>query len=80
MKRSEMLENMINFYIDHSDKIGHGWSVGDFMDNLLTDMEIDGMLPPETKATVGDFKGQFFDQKFIDDHDLKLNKWEPEDE
>ena len=77
MKRSEMELYIEQIIIEH-----HGYKDTNCVlaNNILKAVEEAGMLPPETKATVGDFKGQFFDQKFIDDHDLKLNKWEPEDE
>ena len=78
MKRSEMVDKMINFYLDHANKIGYGWSEKDFMDNLLADMEIDGMLPP--KIELGD-SGFVNTVEILDYTELDYEvKWEPEDE
>ena len=46
MKKSEMVKIIEEFYRDHNEKIGHGWAVKDFAENLLTDLELEGMLPP----------------------------------
>lgn len=39
-----------------------------------------GMLPPETKALPQDFDNLGFTQDFLDEHEFKVNRWEPEND
>jgi hypothetical protein len=51
-----------------------------FADELLSDLEIEGMLPPFRKATVKDYANLGFDQEFLDEHEFTVNRWDDEDE
>lgn len=51
----------------------------DYANKILRDLEEEGMLPPETKATKKDFTNLGFDEKFLDEHDFKVNRWDDED-
>lgn len=49
-------------------------------EQIIQEIEQAGMLPPETKALPQDFGNLGFTQEFLDEHNFKINKWEPEDE
>lgn len=85
MKRSEMLDHIKE---DLLEKLKHRWlergetdKWAEFTANQLLDM-IEGfsMLPPETKALPQDFVNLGFTQEFLDEHEFKVNRWEPEDD
>ena len=80
MKRSEMLDVMIEVSKSFN---GEKMYLNNFheriMEAILTVQEKEGMLPPERKATTKDFSN-IENQKFLDDHDFKVNGWEPEDD
>ena len=85
MKRSEMLDHIKE---DLLEKLKHRWlergetdKWAEFTANELLDMiEGFGMLPPLTKALPYDFTNTGFTQDFLDEHEFKVNRWEPEDE
>lgn len=85
MKRSEMLDHIKE---DLLEKLKHRWlergetdKWAEFTANQLLDMiEGFGMLPPETKALPQDFVNLGFTQEFLDEHEFKVNRWEPEDD
>lgn len=81
MKRSEMIKKIA---LDLDDIIteNYYWQKdSEWCANLiLMSMEESGMLPPERKAEPKDFANLGFDQEFLDEHDMKVNEWEPEDE
>lgn len=85
MKRSEMLDHIKE---DLLEKLKHRWlergetdKWAEFTANQLLDM-IEGfdMLPPLTKALPQDFVNLGFTQEFLDEHEFKVNRWEPEDD
>lgn len=49
-------------------------------EQIIQEIEQAGMLPPETKALPQDFVNLGFTQEFLDEHNFKVNKWEPEDD
>ena len=89
MKRSEAIKCIIDilFYgkLAESARLG---ARKDFITNLagedaeavLKELEALGMIPPETKALPSDFINTGLSQEFLDEHEFKVNRWEPEDE
>ena len=49
-------------------------------EQIIQEIEQAGMLPPLTKAKPFDFTNTGFTQEFLDEHEFKVNRWEPEDE
>lgn len=52
----------------------------DYANKILRDLEEAGMKPPLTTAKPFDFTNTGFTQEFLDEHEFKVNRWEPEDE
>lgn len=80
MKRSEM-EKIIAITLSKQ-AIAAGVSGLLWVDvkEILTKIEEAGMLPPETKALPSDFTNTGLSQEFLDEHEFKVNRWEPEDD
>lgn len=80
MKKSEMIQIMVDFYVNHHNKIGYGWSERDFMHNLLVDLEIEGMLPPPVeKELIRPLELDTCSEFSIYYNTEDIN-WEPEDD
>ena len=80
MKRSEAIRHIINVLrLTGNHYCDNGRDKTD-ANKILERLEIIGMLPPETKALPQDFVNLGFTQEFLDEHEFKVNRWEPEDD
>jgi hypothetical protein len=75
MKRSEVLKHIFEaLELSYSHPEGNIKLASD----ILSKLEKIGMLPPETKATPEDFTNTGFTQKFLDEHNFTVNRWDEE--
>lgn len=80
MKRSEAIRHIINVLrLTGNHYCDNGRDKTD-ANRILERLEDIGMLPPETKALPSDFTNTGLSQEFLDEHEFKVNRWEPEDD
>lgn len=82
MKRSEMLSKIASVIINYNEAncVINRDKAMEMAETILRVQEENGMLPPSTTAKPFDFTNTGFTQEFLDEHEFKVNRWEPEDD
>lgn len=76
MKRSEAVEEIRKILAMNGKDNGYG----ELEEAILHHLESLGMYPPLITAKPFDFTNTGFTQEFLDEHEFKVHRWEPEDE
>ena len=76
MKRSEAVEEIRKILAMNGKDDGEG----ELEEAILNHLENLGMRPPLTMAKPFDFTNTGFTEEFLDEHEFKVNRWEPEDD
>jgi len=76
VKRSEAVEEIRKILAMNGKDNGYG----ELEEAILHHLESLGMLPPETRSTPEDWTHVDITQEFLDEHEFKVNRWEPEDD
>lgn len=82
MKRSEMVDKILNQHYETVELIGYGISEKEYINMLLNVIEEAGMLPPERpdEHPLG-YGGGWLDEDEVElNYKLFKHSWEPEDD